>query len=263
MTTSRREFLSAGAASLTMTSIAASATAAPPPVKALVFDVFGTVVDWRTSIIREGQLLTKAKGFAVDWGAFADAWRGGYQPAMDRVRAGELPWTTIDELHRMVLDELLKRFEIRGLSGEEIEHLNRAWHRLIPWPDTVSGLNRLRTRYLLATLSNGNVALLANMAKNAALPWDSILSAEQVRRYKPDPEVYLSAARMLGLSPSEVMMVAAHPGDLRASRKAGLRTAFVYRPLEYGPDKPGDTIPESEVDVSASDFLDLATKLGV
>ncbi|HAJ76456.1 MAG TPA: haloacid dehalogenase type II, partial [Gammaproteobacteria bacterium] len=194
-------------------------------VKALVFDVFGTVVDWRSSIIREGQLLAARKGFEVDWAEFADRWRGGYGPAMNQVRTGELPWTKIDDLHRMILDELVVEFGLTGLSEAELDHFNKAWHRLTPWPDTVGGLNRLKTKYVIVTLSNGNVSLLTNMAKNAGMPWDAVLSAELAKRYKPDPEAYLTAADLLGLPPEQVMMVAAHPGDLRAAARTGLRTA--------------------------------------
>jgi 2-haloacid dehalogenase len=233
------------------------------PVRALVFDVFGTVVDWRSSLIREGELLSAAKGIEADWPAFADAWRAGYKPAMDRVRKGALGWTNIDTLHRGILDELLPKFAIKGLSEAELDHLNRAWHRLSPWPDTVGGLNRLKTRFTISSLSNGNVSLLVNMAKNAGLPWDMVMSAELFNHYKPDPEVYQGAARMLDLPREQVMMVAAHPGDLRAARAAGLKTAYVDRPLELGaenrdkrePFKPGD------FDVMAGDFIDLAMKL--
>jgi 2-haloacid dehalogenase len=232
-------------------------------VKALTFDVFGTVVDWRSSIIREGQLLTKTKGLRVDWAKFADAWRAGYRPAMNRIRKGEQPWSNIDGLHRVIINDLLRQFEIEGLSEEDIDHLNRVWHRLMPWPDSVPGLERLRSRYVLAALSNGNMSLLVNMAKDAGLPWDCVLSAELAGHYKPDPEVYQMAARLLGLSPNEVMMVAAHPDDLRASKKVGFRTAFVSRLLEYGTDRQGETVSKTDVDIVASDFLDLAGKLGV
>jgi len=233
-----------------------------PHVQALTFDVFGTVVDWRGSIIAEGEALNRTKGLTVDWGAFADAWRRMYSPSMDRVRRGELPWTNLDGLHRMSLEELLPRFGLDGLSEAELDHLNRVWHRLRPWPDAAPGLARLRTRYIVATLSNGNVALLTNMAKRAGLPWDCILSAELVRAYKPDPVVYTSAATFLGLPPDQVMMVAAHPADLRAARAAGLRTAYVPRPLEWGPGHTAEPVPEGEFDVTARDFLDLADKLG-
>lgn len=231
-------------------------------VQALVFDVFGTVVDWRGSLIREGRLLGRARGIDVDWAAFADAWRAGYRPAMDRVRVGELPWMNIDALHRMILDELLVEFRIRGLRETEKDFLNRAWHRLKPWPDAVRGLRRMKRHFTIATLSNGNVALLNNMAKNAGLPWDLIFSAELFNHYKPDPEAYLGAARLLGLKPAEVMLVAAHKDDLFAARRAGLRTAFVRRPREYGPRAAHDLSAERRFDHNADDFLDLATRLG-
>lgn len=231
-------------------------------VKALTFDVFGTVVDWRASIIREGELLGARKGLEVDWPAFADAWRAGYAPAMDRVRKGELPWTPIDLLHRMILDSLLEKFSLEGLSEQDKTHLNLAWHRLMPWPDAVGGLNRLRARFVVATLSNGNVSLLVDMAKNAGLPWDAVLSAELFGHYKPDPEAYLGAARLLGLAPHEVMMVAAHPSDLRAAQAAGLKTAYVLRPLEFGPQgRRYPPEPEGAFDFVAADFLELATRL--
>jgi 2-haloacid dehalogenase len=231
-------------------------------VKALTFDVFGTVVDWRSSIIREGEKLGASKGLRADWARFADAWRAGYGPAMDRVRKGEMPWTSIDALHRLILDRLLEENGIRGLSADEVDHLNRVWHRLHPWPDSVEGLTRLRRKFVLATLSNGNIALLVNMAKNAGLPWDAVLSAELAGHYKPDKEVYLKAAELLGLQPNEVMMVAAHQGDLRAAAGVGFRTAFVPRPLEYGTNRKVDLTPDPAFDIVARDFLDLAGKLG-
>ena len=231
-------------------------------VKALTFDVFGTVVDWRSSIIREGQILSANKGFEVDWPEFADRWRGGYSPAMNRVRSGELPWTKIDDLHRLILDELVEEFNLSGLSEQELDHFNKAWHRLTPWPDTVSGLNRLKTKYIITTLSNGNVSLLTNMAKNAGLPWDAVLSAELAKHYKPAPEAYLTAADLLSLPPEQVMMVAAHPGDLRAAARAGLRTAYVIRPLERGPGREVDRNEDGEFDYTADDFVDLALQLG-
>ncbi len=232
-------------------------------VKAMTFDVFGTVVDWRSSIIREGEQLTKRTGIEVDWPRFADAWRGGYGPAMGRVRAGELPWTKIDDLHRMILSGLIPEYGLSALNEAEREDLNRVWHRLSPWPDTVSGLTRLRTRYVLASLSNGNVALLVNMAKHSGLPWDAVLSAELAHKYKPDPEVYLTAADLLGLKPEQVMMVAAHKGDLRAAAALGFKTAYVPRPLERGPDREIDTTPDPSFDVNATDFNDLADRLGL
>ncbi|HEV8341451.1 MAG TPA: haloacid dehalogenase type II [Candidatus Binatia bacterium] len=230
-------------------------------VKALTFDVFGTVVDWHSSIIREGELLTKRRGLRVDWAKFADAWRAGYHPTMDRVRKGELPWTNIDRLHRLILDDVLREFQVHGLSEDEIEHLNRVWHRLMPWPDSVAGLNRLRSRYIVATLSNGNISLLVDMAKHAGLLWDCVLSAELLGHYKPDREVYEGAARLLGLAPAQVMMVAAHKRDLQAAKQVGLKTAWVIRPLEHGPNQVIDTAPDPSFDVTATDFLDLAAKL--
>ena len=232
-------------------------------VKALTFDVFGTVVDWRTSIIQEGEQLEARTGIEADWSEFADSWRGGYGPAMRRVRSGELPWTRIDDLHRIILDELIPKFGLTSLDEAQRDDLNRVWHRLQPWPDSVSGLTRLRTRFVLATLSNGNVALLVNMAKHSGLPWDAVLSSELARHYKPDPEVYLTAADLLGLAPEEVMMVAAHKGDLRAAGALGLKTAFVPRPQEYGPNREVDTTPDAAFDVVATDFNDLADKLGI
>ena len=230
--------------------------------KALTFDVFGTVVDWRSTIIREGNALGEAKGLDVDWAQFADAWRGGYRPAMDRVRRGEVPWAKIDDLHRTILDGLLDQFGIDGLSEDEIAGFNRVWHRLDPWPDAIGGLLRLRARYVVAALSNGNVSLLTHMAKHAGLPWDCILSAELAQGYKPDPEVYITAADLLSLPPEQVMMVAAHEGDLLAAKGVGMRTAYVPRPVEYGPDSTTPAVDESAFDLVAKDFHALADQLG-
>jgi 2-haloacid dehalogenase len=231
-------------------------------VKALVFDVFGTVVDWRASIIRELEALGHARGIKADWVAFADAWRGGYHPAMARVRSGDLPWTRIDDLHRMILDELLALHRIAGLSEAEKAHLNRAWHRLAPWPDAVAGLTRLKRRFIIGTLSNGNMGLLVNMAKHGGLPWDVVLSAELAHHYKPDPEAYRLPPALLGLAASEVMLVAAHPNDLAAAAREGLKTGYVPRPLEWGtPGKPHDTAGK-HFDVVARDFNHLAELLG-
>lgn len=231
-------------------------------VKALTFDVFGTVVDWRSSLIREGEALGKAKGLSADWARFADSWRGLYQPAMDEVRSGRRPWTKLDDLHRESLDKLLIQFGITGLSEAEIDHLNRAWHRLDPWPDAVPGLTRLKKKFILATLSNGNVALIVNMAKHGGLPWDAVLGAEVARHYKPQPETYLTTAALLGLTPGECMMVAAHNGDLGHAQALGLRTAFVPRPSEHGPHPNKDVAPARQWDVIARDFQDLAERLG-
>jgi 2-haloacid dehalogenase len=230
-------------------------------VQALTCDVFGTVVDWRGSIIREGRQLARAKGIHVDWPAFADAWRGGYRPAMDRVRGGDLPWTNLDALHRLILDSLLDRFGLGGLDAAERDHLNRVWHRLRPWPDAVPGLRRLRRRYITAALSNGNLALLTNMARRVHLPWDCILSADMARHYKPDREVYETAVRLLGLAPEEILMVAAHPDDLQAAARAGMRTAFVPRPQEWGLGRAADVPPGVTFDLTAPDFGALADML--
>ena len=231
-------------------------------VKALTFDVFGTVVDWRGSIAREVRALAQTKGLRVNAAKFADAWRAGYRPAMNRVGSGELPWTKIDDLHRMILEDVLIKFKITTLTEDEKAELNRAWHRLKPWPDTVRGLKRLKKKFTIATLSNGNVALLNNMAKHAGLPWDLILSAEIFHHYKPDPEAYLGAAEILGLKPAEVMMVAAHKDDLQHAAKQGLKTAWVVRPLEFGKSGHPDLSPEPAFDINARDFIDLADQTG-
>ena len=232
-------------------------------IRALTFDVFGTVVDWHGSVAREVRALAAAKGLRVNAVKFTKAWRAGYRPAMDKVRSGELPWTKIDVLHRMILDGLLTELGIAdALTEEEKAHLNRVWHRLKPWPDAVRGLKRLKTRYIVATLSNGNTGLLVNMAKQAGLPWDCIFSSETFHHFKPDPEMYLGAADVLDLRPDQVMMVASHKHDLRAAASCGLKTAFIKRPHEYGRISNPDLAPETEFTVNADDFLDLAFQLG-
>ena len=266
---SRRQFLrqlsllpvGLGVGVLPVLSYAADSSVANS-VKALTFDVFGTVVDWRGSIIREGQLLAAKKGYNVDWARFADSWRSGYGPAMNKVRSGELPWTKIDDLHRMILDDLVEEYSLTGMSEAELVHFNEAWHRLSPWPDTVSGLNKLKSKYVITTLSNGNVSLLTHMAKNGGLPWDAILSAELSGHYKPDPKAYLKAADLLSLKPEQVMMVATHPSDLRAAARTGMKTAYVIRPLERGPGRPVNRNSDGEFDYTAEDFNDLARQLG-
>lgn len=232
------------------------------PIRALTFDVFGTVVDWRGSIIREGEQFNRSHDTDIDWAAFADAWRGKYRPSMEKVRNGALPWTNLDALHRMSLDELLPEYGLQSLTEPEKQDLTRVWHRLTPWDDVIPGLERLKRRYIIATLSNGNVALLLNMAKNAGLPWDTILSAELSKHYKRDREVYVSAADLLGLPQTQVMMVAAHPDDLQAAKKLGMGAALVHRPLEWGPGKPIQAEVDPSFDVVAQDFIDLAEKLG-
>lgn len=235
-------------------------------IQALAFDIFGTVVDWRSSIIREGlamqQRLGPALAQAVDWPALADAWRAGYRPAMAQVDAGERPAASVDALHREILDGLLPRFGLAALPEAERQHLNRAWHRLAPWPDSLPGLVRLRRRHTLATLSNGNMALLVAMARHAGLPWDCVLSAELFGRFKPDPAVYLGAARLLGLAPAQLMMVAAHPSDLAAAQRAGLRTAYIRRPDEHGPGAWMEPVGDTVFDIVADSLVALADQLG-
>ena len=230
-------------------------------IKALLFDVFGTVVDWRGSVIREASAFGQTHGIDADWEAFADAWRGKYGPFMDKVRSGELPWTNLDGLHRRALEELLDEFGIRGVSDAAKAELNLAWHRLDPWPDAPAGLARLKAHFVIAAMSNGNVALMTNLARYAGLPWDCILGAELARAYKPDPTTYLTGVELLGLQPGEVMMVAAHAGDLQAAASLGLKTAVVPRPLERGPAAVPEPIAPESFDVAATDFRDLAAQL--
>lgn len=233
----------------------------PHDIKVLAFDVFGTVVDWRSSVIAEGEQLGRAKGLNVDWATFADSWRAIYRPYMDRVGNGQLPWTKLDDLHRQMLEEALPKFGIAALTNDEKDHLNRVWHRLNPWPDSVPGLQRLKSRFVITTLSNGNISLLTNMAKHAGLPWDCILSAENVKRYKPDPEVYLLVPQLFDLKPEQVVMVAAHEHDLQSAQKHGLRAAYVHRPRERGAGKASEIPPAGRYDLLAKDFLDLADQL--
>jgi 2-haloacid dehalogenase len=229
--------------------------AAPPHV--LAFDIFGTVVDWHGSIAREVQALRPG----VDGAAFARAWRAGYRPAMARVMSGELGWTLIDDLHRRILDEILPQFGLQDMSEDERRHLNKAWHRLDPWPDTLAGLRRLKSKFTLCTLSNGNLGLLANMAKRAGLPWDCILSAEVFRAYKPDPATYLGVARVFDVPPAQVMLVATHQDDLAAARACGLQTAYVERPMEFGGGHGKDDTPNPANTLHARDLLQLAEQL--
>jgi len=259
---SRRQALAAATTGLVAMIATRRGRAQPQGVKALIFDTFGTVVDWRGSIIAEGTAWGKEKGLTIDWAHFADRWRAGYGPSMDKVRKGELPWTKLDALHRMILDDLLKEFQINGLTEEEKDHWNRVWHRLKPWPDSVAGLTRLKKKYTIAPCSNGNVSLLADMGKNAGLPWDLILGAEVARHYKPDREAYLTSVELLSLKPEEVMMTAAHRGDLQSARSFGLRTGFIHRPDEYGPARRGDTAKEGDFDVVSENMVDLAAKMG-
>ncbi len=226
-------------------------------IKLLAFDVFGTVVDWHGSLVNEIERLN----LDVDSSEFALAWRAGYAPAMQRVRSGELEWTLLDELHRMILDEILQQFGVTTLSESQKQHLNKAWHRLEAWPDSVEGLARLKSRYIICTLSNGNIGLLANMAKAAGLPWDCILSAEVFRKYKPDPDTYLGVARVFDLSPGQVMLVAAHQNDLAAARDCGLSTAYIERPMEFGSTQIKDVSPNHKNTLHAKNIVELASIL--
>jgi 2-haloacid dehalogenase len=240
-------------------------------VRAILFDTFGTVVDWRGSLIDDLTAFGTtrkivAAGAAVDWPRLVDAWRAAYVPSMDRVRRGELPWTILDDLHRASLARLVAGQGIEGLTEADLDHLNRGWHRLRPWPDSVAGLTRLKARHIISPLSNGNVALLVDMAKHAGLPWDFVCGADLFGRYKPDPETYLGACRLLGLAPDQVMMAAAHNSDLHAARQCGLKTAFIARPTEYGPAQTpaqtNDLAPDSDWTVVAADIEDLAAQMG-
>lgn len=234
-------------------------------IRALVFDVLGTVVDWRSGVTREvSSFLARHGAVRVDAANFTDAWCRRYDPATEEVRSGRRPFTRLDVLHRENLEATLTKFGIDtySVSSSELDKLNLAWHRLDPWPDSVAGLKRLKTKYIIAPLSSGNILMLLNMAKRAGLPWDAILGSEVVRAYKPMPEVYLRTADILALRPEEVCLVAAHNDDLAAARKCGMQTAFVVRATEHGPSQTSDLYPLEEWDVIADDFVDLAGKLG-
>jgi 2-haloacid dehalogenase len=236
--------------------------AAKLDVQALLFDVFGTVVDWRSSLIDDLSRFGAEKGLKADWAAFADDWRGLYQPAMDEVRTGRRPWTILDVLHRESLDKLIVKYAFAGLSEADKDHINRVWHRLKPWPDSVPGLTRLKKRYTIGPPSNGNIGLLTRMAKFGGLPWDVILGAEAARAYKPQPQAYLGSAQLINLKPEQVMLVAAHNSDLAAAAETGLRTAFVSRPSEYGPHQKRDFKADREWDVVTDSFTNLAKAMG-
>ena len=231
-------------------------------MRALTFDVFGTCVDWRSGVAAEARRIGTARGVDADWELLADNWRAMYIPSMNRVRTGELPWTNFDVLHRMSLDHVLEEMGVEGLGSRDRDELTRAWEKLPPWPDSEEGIARLGRRFTVCTLSNGNRTQQAALVKFAALPFHHLLSAEDFHHYKPDPEIYQGAASTLGLQPAQVLMVAAHQGDLRAAHSAGLRTAFVERALEKGPGGEADRLPDPDSDLQAGDFLDLATQLG-
>jgi 2-haloacid dehalogenase len=230
-------------------------------VKALFFDVFGTLVDWRSGVARDAKEKLEPLGHRLDWPAFADAWRDQYQPAMEEVRAGRIPFCKLDVLHRHNLERILPRFGIQKLPEDVARALNLAWHRLDAWPDVAGGLKRLKRRYWLAPVSNGNISLMVDLARRNDLPWDAILGAETAGDYKPKPRVYLAACEAFDLPPGECMMVAAHTNDLQAAAKCGLRTAHVARPNERGPGT-GEAAPKAAVDIAAASLEDLAAKLG-
>src|SRR3954451_8807482 len=230
-------------------------------IKALFFDVFGTVVDWRTSIARESEAVLKPKGYALDWLAFADAWRGEYQPAMEEVRTGKIPFSKLDVLHRRNLERILPRFNVSGLDEATMQHFNKAWHRLDGWPDSAPGLQRLHKKFLIAPVSNGNISLMANVARRNDFPWDAILGSEIAGDYKPKPRVYLRAAEVFDCYPQESVMMAAHSNALAAAAKTEVKTAHVARPNEHGPGK-GEPKPTVPVDIAVGSFTELADKLG-
>jgi 2-haloacid dehalogenase len=229
---------------------------------AIVFDTFGSVVDWRSSLIADLTAYGEERAIKADWPALVDAWRQAYAPSMNRVRTGELPWTKLDALHRASLDRLVAEHGIAGLTEDDLRHINLGWHRLLPWPDSVPGLTRLKRRFIIGPLSNGNVSLLTNLAKFAGLPWDMVFGSDLFHHFKPDPETYLGVAGLLDLPPGQVMLGAAHNSDLAAAKKLGLMTAFFARPTEYGPLQSRDYKAEGDWDYVASDIEDLATQLG-
>ena len=227
-------------------------------IKVLAFDVFGTVVDWHRSIVRE----MKALQLKVNADQFALAWRAGYAPAMEKVMSGELGWTRLDELHRTILNTLLTQFNILDLSEAQRAELNRIWHRLDAWSDSIEGLQRLKKRYTICTLSNGNLGLLTNLSKHAGLPWDCVISAEMFKKYKPAPETYLGVAQVFDLAPQQVMLVAAHQSDLAAARRCGLKTAYIERPLEYGVNQAKTIAADPANTYHATNIVHLAEQLG-
>jgi 2-haloacid dehalogenase len=232
-------------------------------IKVILFDTFGTIADWRSSIARESEDLALSKGLSnFDGDGFARAWRAGYAPGMARVTAGKEPFVSIDFIHRQRLDEILPDFGLAMLTEDERSHLNLAWHRLTPWSDSLLGLRRIKTKFMISPLSNGSLTLLATMAKRAGLPWDFIFSSDMHRAFKPDPAVYQNAARLLNLEPNNIMMAAAHNADLEAARNEGMRTAYINRPTEYGVDQKADFAATSDWDLITSSVEDLAHQLG-
>jgi 2-haloacid dehalogenase len=239
-----------------------SADTAFAAVKALFFDVFGTLMDWRTSVAREAKAQLGPLGYDLDWVAFADAWRAEYQPGMEEVRAGRLPFSKLDVLHRHNLERILPRFGLQGLGEDALAELNLAWHRLDAWPDVPAAMARLRRKFLIAPCSNGNIAIMVDLARRNDITWDAILGSDVARDYKPKPGVYLAACDAFNLAPAQCMMVAAHTNDLVAAAECGLRTGHIARVDEYGPNT-GEAGPTAPVDLAGADLADLATKLGV
>ena len=229
-------------------------------VKAMVFDVFGTLVDWRTCVARESRTILEPMGYKLDWIAFANAWRAEYQPGMEEIRAGRKPFSRLDVVHRGMLDRVRPRFGLESLDESTLRNLNLVWHRLDAWPGVPAGLHRLRRKFMLGPCSNGNISLMVDLARRNEFPWDAILGAEIAGDYKPKPRVYLAAAEALGIEPHECMMVAAHSNDLEAAAKAGLRTGFVAQPGEFGPNT-GEAIPTLKVDIAASTFQEFASRM--
>ena len=236
----------------------------PKDVTAIIFDTYGTVVDWRSTIIAEGRALAERKGIeGIDWEAFTDAWQAAYRPFIDQVRNGERPWTTNDALQRERLDEIIEEFGITGLNEQDLEDFNRAWHRLKPWPDSLPGLRRIKAKVPIGAFSNGNLLLLANMANHSDIPWDFIISSDLFRHYKPDPEIYLGAIELLGGEAADIMLVAAHNYDLANARKHGMKTAFVLRPAMFGPKQARDLKAEDDWDIITDSIEGVADALGV
>ena len=230
-------------------------------IRAMFFDVFGTLVDWRTGVAREAERTLRSRGYSLDWLAFADAWRGEYQPGMEEVRSGRIPFSRLDVLHRRNLERFIPRFGLRDLSEDVLHELTLAWHRLDAWPDVTIALKRLKKKFLLAPVSNGNISLMVDLARRNDFLWDAVLGAEVAGDYKPKPRVYLAACEAFDLEPAQCMMIAAHSSDLAAAAACGLRAGHIARPDEHGPGT-GESRPTVPVDVAGKDLGDLADRLG-
>ena len=275
MNSTRRSLIRRGAALVATGALSGSRLFAPsraraqgaagppmPDVKALVFDTFGTVVDWRNGVAREAERILKPMGYDLDWLAFADAWHKEYDPSMEEVRSGRRPFVKLDILFREILDRIRPRFKLEALAESTLADLNLAWHKLDAWPDVGPAFARLHKRFLMAPCSNSDIAQMADVARRNNLPWDAILGSEIAQGYKPQPKVYLMTCAAFNLKPEQVMMCAAHSGDLSSAQKLGLRTGHVGRPGEDGPGT-GESAPKGSFDVVGKNFLDFADKLGV